>query len=326
MHNWLFENHGVFRTTQELAAGLSQFGWNVDEFVQEMSRDPWVDPNHPDVVYPNRKYVEIVRADAQEGIDLGLFYTPMMFVNGVQIRGFRTPNVLTRAVEALERQNPPPGEATQDWPSSKRDKYIGDYFSNAVTVRYGDLGRDGFRAVEGPADAPVEIQTFMSYRSSFAADLQKTVDECMARHPGKVRVVYRHYPVTKAANPKVLAGYDDGDITYTMAKAVEAVGQLKGAEAFVKMHRWTLAHQDDWKLDDFVAQAQTLGIDPTELRAKIESPLVQQAIQSDVEWLTRARLGAKAAVFINNKHVYNWNTDNLPIVQGIVDQIIETSK
>lgn len=308
-HDWLFSVHGSF-TDQEIVAELKRRGWDVQKFLNVMQ---------------SQRTLDIVQKDCQEGIDLGLFYTPMMFVNGVQIRGFRTPNVLTRAVEALARQNPPPGNATQDWPSSKLDKYIGDYFSDAINTTYPRLGHDAFRAVEGSDDAEIEIQAFMSYRSSFARDLQKAIDDCLDKHPGKIRVVYRHYPVTKACNPKVLAAFDDGEITYTMSKALEAVGMLKGPDAYVKLHRWTLQHQDDWKLDDFIEQAEALGLNPVELRAKIESPLVEQAIKDDVTWLTQVRLGAKAAIFINNKNVYNWNADNLPIIQGVVDRILAIS-
>ena len=306
-HDWLFDVKGSF-TDEEIVAELRRRNWDLDKFLQTMQSD---------------RTTEIVTKDCLQGIDLGLFYTPMMFVNGVQIRGFRTPNVLTRAVETLAAQGPPPADATQDWPNSKLQKYIEDYFSDIVNMRYGRLGDDGFRAVEGPAETPVEIQAFMSYRSPFAKQLQDTIDRCLEKHPGKVRVVYRHYPVTRECNPKVNASYDDGEITCTMSKALEAVGQLKGPEAYVTMHRWTIEHQNDWSLDEFIEQAQTLDIDPTQLRGKFESPLVEQAVKSDIDWLTSVRLGAKAAVFINNKHVYNWNSDDLPIVEGIVDRIIE---
>lgn len=306
MHDWLFNRGGGF-TNDELQTQLRAFGWDPQEFDRTM-QGPLT--------------LEIVQADAQEGKDRGLYYTPMMFVNGVQIRGFRNKEVLTRAVAAVAAQNPPPGDATQDFPAGRLEKYVNDYFDDNVTLRYVRLGTDRFKASLGPDNAPADIQVFLSYKNPNAKAVQARIDAIVEKHPDNVRVTYRNFPVTQAAFPKVWEKVDEGEQTYTMAKAAEAAGQLGGLDAFMAIHRFNLQNQASWSIDALRTFAAKLGLDPDALVAKMESQEVIDAIQSEGNWLLSIRKASAAAVFVNGKHVDHLMKEE-PVFEGIVDRLIE---
>lgn len=63
-----------------------------------------------------------------------------------------------------------------------------------ATVRnWRDFGRDGHR--RGPDDAPVTIVEFSDFQCPFCRAMAARLDTLREEYPGKVAVVYRHYPL-----------------------------------------------------------------------------------------------------------------------------------
>ena len=111
MHLWLFEQRGSF-TRESLPAQLREFGYDPAEFVRIMSGD---------------QTLELVKADIEEVIGLGVWFTPTTFINGVELRGWEAPNAVARAIEQLAVTNPEPLTAAHDHPPAAREKLIGDW-------------------------------------------------------------------------------------------------------------------------------------------------------------------------------------------------------
>jgi len=68
MHTWLFEQGGRF-TDQTFTPSLVELGFDPRYFIPAMKGE---------------KTLERVKADSNDGFALGLFFTPMVFVNGVE--------------------------------------------------------------------------------------------------------------------------------------------------------------------------------------------------------------------------------------------------
>jgi protein-disulfide isomerase len=58
-----------------------------------------------------------------------------------------------------------------------------------------DLAKVGNRM--GPSDAAVTIVEFSDFQCSFCRDLYLTLEELRERHPGRVAVIYRHFPIVQ---------------------------------------------------------------------------------------------------------------------------------
>ena len=87
MHRWLFDRRGRF-TDAELREAAGKLGYDADEFVRVMMSE---------------RTLTNVQADIEEAMELGLHFTPMIFVNGVELRGWQARDGVRRTVEAVAR-------------------------------------------------------------------------------------------------------------------------------------------------------------------------------------------------------------------------------
>src|SRR5262249_33654308 len=111
MHAWLFEHSGSF-DDGNFAGFLQGLGFDPQPFQQTMLTMDMLAP---------------VQDDIKEGDKLGIKSTPMMFVNGVEIRGWGSDAyALKNAVDAVAKLNPPPISATTFHPPTKETKAAED--------------------------------------------------------------------------------------------------------------------------------------------------------------------------------------------------------
>ena len=157
MHHWLFDRQGSF-TSAELNAALPELGFDAQEFVQTMT---------------GVLTEQYVKEDIEEGIQLGLHFTPMVFINGVEVKGWTRPGAVREAIEAVAASAPPPGSATDDVPATAAEKYVNDWRDERVRVlpsRDADWARTP--APRGNR-MPVEVVIFGDYVESGTKTLDK---------------------------------------------------------------------------------------------------------------------------------------------------------
>ena len=56
-------------------------------------------------------------------------------------------------------------------------------------------------ASSGPANAPVTMVEFSDYQCSHCKHAAENLPRILARYPGKIRLVNRHYPLSSECNP-----------------------------------------------------------------------------------------------------------------------------
>ena len=118
MHRWLFEQNGSF-TDASLPVSLRAMGFDPAEFTRVMS---------------SPATLSLVQQDIEEGVALGLHRTPMIFINGVELKGWFTPRALTRSVESLVASNLPSTGPENDRPPEAAEKYIADWRDGPLVV------------------------------------------------------------------------------------------------------------------------------------------------------------------------------------------------
>ncbi|RMF82317.1 MAG: hypothetical protein D6744_06160, partial [Planctomycetota bacterium] len=180
IHHWLFDVGGVF-TARTLRAKLDELAFDYNEFLRVMQSD---------------EVLGLIQADIDEGMALGLHFTPMIFINGVELRGWQAPNALRRAVTALARTNPPPLTAAADHPPLAKQKYIEDWRTQP-TLRL----RDAVEHTRGPEDARVAVVVFGDYQEENTRRVDAIFAELSRSTP--MRYSFRHFPFDADCNPHV---------------------------------------------------------------------------------------------------------------------------
>lgn len=296
MHSWLFRRGGSFTQT-ELRGGLRGFGYEIGEFERIMQSD---------------ETLERVQADVEDAISVGVYQTPTIFINGVELRGWEARNAVRRAVEQLAATNPEPMTAAHDHPPGAVEKLIGDW---RAQPRRPAAATTGSRSL-GPETARVHVVIFSDYQHSGTTETDAVVRRAVEQR-GDVRYDYRHFPFNRDCNPAV-----NKETKYPQAcwaaRAAEAAANLAGTEGFWKMHVWLLENQERFNDAALREAADEMGIDAAALLAEMAKPETQAAVVEDAK--RGRRLGATKVptVFINGRMVPRWKLEAEDILPHII--------
>lgn len=300
MHRWLFSVEGRFITREDLEVGLRHCGFEVEPFLQQLQSQESLEP---------------VLADIHEGADLGLYFTPMVFINGVELRGIiGNPQALTRAVNALAATNPPPGSPHLDRPPPALQKILDDWRLQPPLAAALDMRSHPM----GPDDAVAKIIVFGDYEFTQTANLDREIRKLIDGR-NNVQYVLRHYPYNQACNPHVqTTGSQQG---CWAAAAVEAAAVIGGKNAAWAIHDWLLANQGRFTDDNLRAAAGSAGLDADRLIATMKLPEVQRAVAADVAaGRSMISQGAIPAIFINGRQVVRWQYQGQNLLPQFIDE------
>jgi len=297
MHQWLFDHKGMF-TAPELSAALLQMGYDPAEFTRIME---------------GQAARDLVAQDIKEAHWLGVHYTPMVFINGVELKGVFAPNAVVRAIEALSAQNPPALGCEVDQPPAAGEKYVSDWRDQPVR----DIPRSAYVYAQGPEEAGLQIIVWGDYQEVYTVRADAAIRRYIADKPN-VRYWFRQYPIHQACNP--YSQLAQGIQGCTMAKAAMAAGIIGGAEAFWKVHEWLMAQGADFS-EEALAQAATgMGLDGTRLRQTMSMPATQQAVFEDIQGGRRMNVTQVPTIYVNSKFVPRWVREGDNVLERILDE------
>lgn len=139
---------------------------------------------------------------------------------------------------------------------------------------------------KGPADAPVTIVEFSDFQCPYCAKARQTVDQVMASYAGKVRLVFRQFP---------LPFHDKAP------KAAEAALCANEQGKFWEMHDRLFEGQDKLGADDLKATAKALGLDAAKFDSCLGSDKFAAQVQADTKAGKEAGVTGTPAFFINGR-------------------------
>lgn len=302
MHKWLFDRGGGF-TDQELNDGLVQLGYDPKVFIPVMTGEGTLRP---------------VQQDVDEAFALGISGTPMVFINGVELKGWEAPRALERTVEAVLQSGAPAATSVNDRPVLAKEKYIADWRDEAVMANVAGTPR---REIKN-GDASVEVVVFGDFLEANTGKLDAMLREWGTRPVGQggkpIRYVFRHYPGDKSCNtrlPKTF--FENGCLA---ARAVEAVALVGGDEAYWKMHTWIFANQTGFNLESVRRGATAVGLDADAVLSALERPEVQGAVGGDLAAAYALNVGQIPCVYVNGKFVKRWTREGDNVMERIIDE------
>lgn len=296
MHHWLLSVDGRFETSADLRAGVESCGLDSTSF---------------EAVMKSPETLKRVQEDIEEAVDYGLHYTPFIFINGVELRGWNAPNAVKRAVEQVLKSNPTPAGPENDRPPLAAGKFVGDWKENSAKK----LAPETNAYPRGKADAKVRFTVFGDYQEDNTKRLDAAIKQLMATNPD-TQYTFRQYPFDKSCNSNVPRTANPN--ACRMAAAAEAAGKLGGVDAVWKMHDWLLANEDKYSDDALRAAAGSLGLDAKALFDAIDSEEVKAAIQEDITAGQRAGLRGIPMLLINEKFVPRWQRNEKSLLDEFV--------
>lgn len=302
MHRWLFARGGGF-TDEELNAGLKTMGYAPAEFVAVMTSE---------------ETRERVAADVAEGRNLGVQRTPMIFVNGVELKGWDTPGTLTRAVRAVLAMDPAPAGSNADQPRSAAERCVSDWREQPTRMFPPEV----LARATGPQDSPVTVVLFGDLLEPNTGEADALI-RVFTGGPGEnVRYVFCHYPVNLECNPRVPRTIHP--LSCHAARLEEAAYLAGGPDWLWKLHNWVIMSRETYSQESAWDAAGTLGLDVATLRIAVEQPAVEETLRAHQDLAASLGITSIPMIFVNGKHVPRWKALNENVLPRIFDEARNT--
>jgi protein-disulfide isomerase/uncharacterized membrane protein len=299
MHHWLFARGGGF-TDAELRAGLAELGFDADVFVATMQSATTLAP---------------ITSDIDEGISLGIVQTPMIFINGIELKGWNAPGALTRAVDAVLAASPAAARVSEDRPPTAQERYIADWREAPVRAMPESVLKKKALGDEG---APVRVVLFGDYQEPFCADADGILRLWTTGTGTTIRYTFAHFPVDPACNPATTMRLHDQ--ACLAANAAEAALLMGGDEAFWKMHDWLMRNRGRVTLETLDVACDELGLEKSLFFDAMKQPQNMERVAEDARGAQGLGITSIPMIFINGKHVARWKVGSENLLPRIIDE------
>lgn len=218
----------------------------------------------------NSKLTEPTDAQVQEVYD----------ANKQQLGDTPLEQVKPRIVQYLKGQQ----EATlqQSFLDGLRKKYPTKVSLRPPVVTVGDGGR----TAKGPADAPITIIEFSDYECPFCVRAEPTVKELLDAYPGKIRIVYRDFPLPMHAKAP---------------KAAEAAHCAGDQGKYWEMHGQLFANAQKLDVPDLKDHARAIGLDAAKFDQCLDSGEKAKVVEMHKKAGEEAGVTGTPAFFINGR-------------------------
>lgn len=160
--------------------------------------------------------------------------------------------------------------------------------NTTTTIPYPDLPRIEIGVDDDPMlgapDAPVTIVQFAEFQCPYCGKAGEAVDRVLEEYEGKVRMVYRDFPLS--FHPRAVPA----------AVAANCAGEQ---DKYWEMHALLMGNQRALEEADLVAHAQTLSLDMDRWNTCRQDPAQEQEVMADMEAGAAVGVTGTPAFFIN---------------------------
>ncbi len=215
----------------------------------------------------------LIQQDLAEGDRLRVDGTPTFYLNDKVIGGAYPYEHFVKVIESILNPGkaPPPDEPSVPVEPPK-------------VVPFNDLND---RPSMGPANAPVTLVEFSDFQCPFCKRVTPTIDELMKNFPGKIRRVWRHYP---------LPMHPGADHIHEASECANE--QKKFWEYHDKLFETLGTVRDDSSL---VKMAKDVGANEKKFKSCLESGKYKALIQKEIAKGNESGVHGTPAFFVNGK-------------------------
>jgi protein-disulfide isomerase len=220
------------------------------------------------------KYKNYIKEEVSTGSARGVSGTPAFYLNGQLVSGAQPYESFVKIIEGILTGKTPPPQAvpTPQVPPAN--------------IQFNDLsGRPSI----GPENAPITLVEFSDFHCSFCAKVEPTVEQLMKNYSGKIRRVWRQYP---------LPMHQGADRT---AEASECAHEQK---KFWEYHDKLFATQGQPRNDQsFMQMAEDLKLDKKKFEKCLTEGTYKDTVQKDIVRGRQSGVSGTPAIFINGQLV-----------------------
>ncbi len=140
----------------------------------------------------------------------------------------------------------------------------------------------------GPVDAPITIVAFSDFQCPFCARAATTINGLVGDFPGKIRVVFKHRPLSFHKRAK--------------AAAIAAMAAHRQGK-FWPYHDRLFANIRRLERDDLLAYARDLGLEMGQFESDLEDPALQKYVEADDAMGQRVGANGTPTFFLNGYRI-----------------------
>jgi protein-disulfide isomerase len=249
-----------------------------------------------------KKHESDIQADTAQGNKIGANGTPAFFINGVSLSGAqpfeafkaRIDEELKKA-EALVAKGTPKAKV---YDAIMKNAQAALAAAPAAAAQAEPAGPEsdtkvwkvdpGTAPSRGPKNAPLTLVVFSDFQCPFCGRIEPTISKLESDFPGKVRVVWKNFPLSFHQNAKPAA-----------SAALAAGEQGK----FWEMHDKLFANQQSLDRASLEKYAQELKLDLGRFKAALDSNKFEAQIASDMKEGAAVDVSGTPATFVNGRKI-----------------------
>ncbi|MDQ5944178.1 MAG: hypothetical protein QG658_245 [Patescibacteria group bacterium] len=168
---------------------------------------------------------------------------------------------------------------------------------------------------KGADDAKVVLSEFADFQCPACKAFEPTLAEILAENEGKVRLVFKHFPLYPSPHKNALVS----------AYASEAAGKQG---KFWEMHDKLYETQDDWAeasdpKDKFVEYARELGLNTDDFSRDLNAEAGKDVIDRDKAFGTELKLSGTPTIFVNGEEFDLRSGGGAEGLKAKVKQVVE---
>ena len=240
--------------------------------------------------------------DVRLALHIGATGTPAFRINGVPVRGVVPVSAFKDIIDAelvataeLARKGVAPDEiyarrVESNWKTPARSAAELPMPEELLDTSIWKVSVEG-APTRGPSDAPVTIVEFSEFQCPFCAMGEATLDLLLDKHPGKLRVAFRHNPMPFHEHAVLAAEL-----------ALEARAQ-HGDAGFFEAARLLFGAQRNLDADALLVLAQKLKLDMKRTQAALARHVHRPAIEADQDLAEALQVEAVPQFFINGRRL-----------------------
>jgi protein-disulfide isomerase len=266
---------------------------NLEKYAQEVGLDM---TKFKAALDAPTKYKDKISEDSALGAQIGATGTPTFFINGRKLVGAQPFNSFQAAIdEEIKKADAKlkEGVARNDLYASLTKNGLekaaapapspaAPAEANPTTVYKADIS--GAPVKGAVKDALVTIVQFSDYQCPFCSRVEPTMDKILEDYKGKVRVVWRDFPLSFHPNAMPAA---------ILARVAGEHGK------FWEMHKKLFDNQRALERADLEKYAAELGLPAGKVKAALDSKKYEKEIQADIAMGSKIGVQGTPASFIN---------------------------
>jgi protein-disulfide isomerase len=246
----------------------------------------------------DKKLQESVEADTAMGDKLGARGTPAFFINGSFLSGAqpfenfksRIDEQLKKAEELVKKGTPKAKVYEVLMKTAKADTGGGTAPAAAAAPEAGPVKvvDPGNSPSRGPKNAPLTVVLFSDFQCPFCGRVEPSLTELEKAYPGKVRVVWKNFPLSFHNNAK---------------PAAEASMAAHEQGKFWQMHEILFKNQQALDSASLEKYAKEIGLDVTKFKAAMDSHKFAAQVDADTKQGSSLGVQGTPASFLNGHFI-----------------------